>query len=74
MLSLSLCLAGVYLTYSFFRLLSSVPPVSCTYFAALVGLMAVVSCRSACHLALSIAFPCRLGELGTGVFTLALLS
>ena len=57
-------LSGVYVAYSVFRLLSSVPPVSCTCFAALDGFVAVVRCCSACRLALSIAFPCRREGLG----------
>ena len=58
-------LEGVYIAYSIFRLFSSVPPVSCTCFAAPCGLVVVVRCHSACRLALSFAFPCRLwGGLG----------
>ena len=57
-------LSGIYFPYSVFRLPSSVPPVSCTCFTAPDGLVAVVSCLSACRLALSFAFPCRLGGLG----------
>ena len=64
--------SGVYVAYSVFWLLSSVPPVSCTCFAAPDGLVGVVSYLSACCLALSITFPCRLG--GLGFFPSALLS
>ena len=57
-------LSRVYIAYSVFRLLSSVPLVSCPCFSAPDGLVAVVRCRSACRLALSFAFPCHLGGLG----------
>ena len=63
MLSLWLCLAGFYVAYSIFWLLSSVPTVSCTSFAEPDGLVGVVSYRSTCCLALSTAFPCHLGGL-----------
>ena len=51
-------LCRVSLVYSFFRFLSSIPPVSYPFFAAPDGLVAVVRCRSACRdcrLALSLS-------------------
>ena len=56
--SLSLSFAWFSLPFSFFRLLSSLPPMSCFCFAALVVLVVVVHCRSSCRLdlCLSIAF------------------
>ena len=56
-------LSGVSLTYSFFRLLSSTPQVSCPCFAAPGGLLAVVRCRSDCP-------DCRLA-LSLGLFSLS---
>ena len=50
---------GVYFAYSAFRLPSSVPPVSCACFPALVVLVVVFGCHSACRLALSLSSPSR---------------
>ena len=65
-------LSGVYFAYSVFRLPSSVPRVSCACLPAPVVLVVVISCHSACRLALSFGFPCLPRGLGKLRFLLRL--